>query len=103
MKIPKPILSYFLPNRGIEITAESAVEFWLCNEDGSSFFLKWWGNGWVIYCQSSYLCKDKEFKHESEIVAWEHSKYGPSDSWQHVFATKEDAIETFLVRKNWSR
>lgn len=75
---------------------ESVVSYWLGNYSGESYYLNWWGNGWVIQYQESFLCKDGHFQHKEDIVSFKHSRFG--DGWQHVFDTKEEAIETFKKR-----
>lgn len=86
--------------------SKAITEYWLCNMNGNSFYLKWWGSGWVIQCQQSYLCKDKTFKHSADIPGFEFSHLptiqaisikGKGD-WQHVFDTKEGAVDCFITR-----
>lgn len=108
--MPKPILNGYLPKNEVEISDVSATEYILCTSCGETYFLKWWGNGWVIKYKDSYLCKNKEYKHYSDIPAFEFSFY-PSNSpnpfngnkgWEHVFDTKEEAVE-FYRTKDLSR
>jgi len=94
MDRPKPLFTrFYTPKEDAKIDITSASEFWLCNINGDSFYLKWWGNGWVVKVQESFLCKDKTFKHFSDIPSFQFSSIGAN--WQHVFETKEEAIECF--------
>jgi hypothetical protein len=97
MDRPKPLITRFYTTKDdVKIDITCASEFWLCNIDGTSYYLKWWGNGWVVNVQESYLCKDKTFKHYTEISSFEFSNFGAN--WQHVFETKEEAIESFRTK-----
>lgn len=101
-----PILgSEYLMKDEIEITVNSATEFWLCNLNGDSFYLKRWTTGWVIQFQESFFCKDKTFNHKNDIPSFIHSHLlpynhngGGNDEWPHLFRTKEEAVELFRTR-----
>lgn len=89
----------------VEITLDSATEFWLCNIEGDSYYLKRWSSGWVIQVQDSFYCKDKTFKHKNDIKSFAHSHLIPynlndagNHEWPHVFRTKEEALEMFRTR-----
>lgn len=93
---PKAILTEkYTPPGEPKISSLSATEFWLCNDNGVSHYVKWWGNGWVVVCQESYLCKNKTFKHKSEIPSFDHSQFG--DNWEHVFNTPDEAVEFYRM------
>jgi len=98
MIVPKPIFSGYASKDDIVINTSSVLEFWLCNEDGHTILLKWWGNGWVIKSGNSYFCKDKTFQHKDDISSFDHSSVGMSNEWKHVFQTKEKAVEFFRTR-----
>ncbi len=98
MVYPKSILKGYVLKEDVEITLASATEFWLSNEQGDSYYLKWWGNGWVIKVQDSYLCKNKSFKYFEDIPSFKYSHHGDAKDWEHIFDTKEDAVEFFRKR-----
>lgn len=106
MSIPKPILNGYLSKEDVEINNTSATEYILAISCGETYFLKWWGNGWVIKFKDSYLCKDKEFRHYMDIPSFEFSHYPTtlpnsftgSKGWPHVFDSKEEAVEFYRTK-----
>lgn len=93
MVSPKPIFKGYVLKEDVELSAATATEFWLGNVGGNSFYIRWWGNGWVIQFTESFLCKSRSWKHKSEIPSFEYSRYG--EGWEHVYATKEEAAEFY--------
>lgn len=92
MNLPKQALNPYELNKDTDLSG-SEVTYWLCNYNGDSYYLRWWGNGWVVQFQESFLCKNNEFKFKGDIPSFEYSIYGKN--WQHVFDSKEEAIEAF--------
>jgi len=76
-------------------TMDSATEYWLIQETLDNYYLKWWGNGWVVYYQESYLTKDLKFSHKNDIPGFLFSNFGDAKEWSNVFETREEAIETY--------
>lgn len=73
----------------------SGTSFWIDNDNGFPYVLEWWGNGWVIRYQESYMLKDGNFKHKSDISGFPHSSMGTHDQWDHVFESKDKALSIF--------
>jgi len=96
---PVPLLGYAGNGKFIENlnfgNRDSAIMYWLFQEPGESYNLQWWTNGWVVFYQESYLTKDLHFKHKNDIPSFEFSHHGSSVGWQHVFQTREDAVECY--------
>ena len=101
---PVPLLGYkgngeFIENKCFG-ERDSAIMYWLFQDNGGeSYNLQWWTNGWVIFCQESYLTKNYEFEHKSDIKSFHYSHHGSSTGWKHVFQTRELAVEAF--KKFW--
>jgi hypothetical protein len=102
---PVPLLGYIGHGKYVENlnfgAKDSATTYWLYQDVGESYRLEWWTNGWVVFYQESYLTKDLHFKHKNDISSFAHSHFGSSKGWQHVFQTRELAVETF--KKFWSK
>lgn len=101
INMPKPMLQYlgkgnFTDNRN-SVKDESVLMHWLLQDQGETYRLQWWNNGWVVFYQESYLTKNLQFKHKNDIPSFVHSHFGDFVGWQHVFQTPEDAIHTFKV------
>jgi hypothetical protein len=99
--MPVPMLQYlgegkFTDNRN-SVKDESVLMHWLLQDQGETYRLQWWNNGWVVFYQESYLTKDLRFKHKNDIPGFAHSHFGDSVDWQHVFQTLEDAIYYFKL------
>jgi len=96
---PLPLLKYIGEGKfeqGELSKKSSALTYWLFYDNGTSYQLEWWTNGWVIYFKENYLCKDLLFKYKLDIMSFDFSYFGSSKGWHHVFQTKEDAIKTFI-------
>ena len=76
-------------------TLHSCTEYWLYQDAGESYYLRWWQCGWVVQYQESFLCRTLEFKHKSDIGGFEHSRIALSGQWEHVYIDREQAIQTF--------
>lgn len=95
MKRPKPALNIYNLEAGVYLE-NSVTEYWLCNNGGCSYYLKWLGSGWVIQTQNSFLCKDNTFQHKDDIPSFKYSGYGDveqdekegKDTWKHIFTSK---------------
>lgn len=96
---PVPLLEYKGNGEFIESKCfgekDSVTMYWLFQDNGESYNLQWWTNGWVVFYQESYLTKNYEFEHKSDIKSFHFSNYGSSTSWKHVFQTRELAVEAF--------
>lgn len=80
---------------------DGATEYWLYQDCGESYMMKWWQNGWVVCFQESYLTKELTYRHKSEIPSFDYSHYGEAEGWHHVFETRGDAVVAFIQwRKN---
>ena len=96
---PKPLLRYigdgkFKMNEDFRMD-DSAMVHWIFQDLGETYRLTWWGNGWVVNFQESYLTKDLKFAHKNDIPSFAYSEFGDADGWSHVFETREDAVEAF--------
>lgn len=114
LEMPKPMLIYigngkfddtrhiYLQN--LAIKDENVLSHWLFQDNGETYRTQWWGNGWVVFFQESYLCKETtylqlQFRHKNDIPSFEYSHFpalrSNDEEWVHVFETEEEAIETF--------
>ncbi len=111
--MPIPILFYkgsgkFTDTRpvylqNLHMKDESVLSHWLFQENGETYRTEWWGNGWVVFYQESYLCKETtylpiQFRHKNDIPSFEYSHLPvlhTTEDWIHVFETENDAIDTF--------
>ena len=73
----------------------SCTEYWLYQHAGETYYLRWWQCGWVVQYQQSFLCRTLEFRHQSDIEGFEHSRMHLSGQWEHVYIDREEAIQTF--------
>jgi hypothetical protein len=101
MNRPKQLLSN--KNMNWEL---SAMSYWIENDSmGDSVYLNWFGTGWVIQIQESFLTKEGLFKHKADIVAFKHSHISTlvdsSNDWEHIFSTKEEVLEIYI--KNFKK
>lgn len=101
MTQPKPLFmgkSYVEPGE-VKFDSSMATAFWIENKDGGTYTVKWWNSGWVVEFRESYLSKEGHFKHKENIPLFAYSNH-PSNVelghlWEHVFATKELAVEAY--------
>lgn len=97
---PMPLLRYY-GNGEFKMNCElndnnSTTTYWLFQEPFTSYDLIWWNNGWVIRYQESYLTKKElTFMHKDDIPSFQYSNIGDANKWNHVYLTKEEAIEYF--------
>ena len=99
--MPKPLLDY-IGNGKFRMVEDFGMDdttmmHWLFQENGETYRLQWWGSGWVVFYQESYLCKDLTFKHKSDISAFDYSHFPFCEpiEWQHLYDTRRDAVEAF--------
>jgi hypothetical protein len=99
--MPRPMLRYIGEGKFNDmrnsVKDENVLVHWLFQDLGETYRLEWWNNGWVVFYQESYLCKDFKFKHKNDIPSFEFSHFGDADGWSHVFETSGDAIDAFKV------
>jgi len=74
---------------------DCATMYWLHQDNGESYHLSWWTNGWVVHYQESYLT-DNGFEHKNDIKSFEHSHIGSASGWKHVYLTREDAVAAYI-------
>lgn len=91
---PKPAFDPYNKKGHIELE-QSVTMFWLCNHNGESYYLKWYGSGWVIQYQESFFCKDGLFRHKSDIPSFSYSHLGDGEGWNHVFTDRDELIKLF--------
>ena len=82
--------------QGLE-TDHSVTEYWLYQDCGESYYLRWWQCGWVVQYQESFLCRTMEFRHKSDIGGFEHSRMPLSGQWEHVYIDRDEAIQTYIA------
>jgi hypothetical protein len=90
-----PVPAFDLRNDFITIE-NTPVVWWLkTDENDIPYYLEWHGNGFVIRMDESYFCKDQQIKHRVDIKSFQHSNIGAAEKWEHVFNTKEEALNLF--------
>lgn len=95
-------LLWNINNRSNDDWLASAMMFWLENDHGDSVYIVKIGNGWAVKIQEAYLIKDKmQFVFKGDIPGFEHSVLPvPGMEWNHIYPTKEIALEHYLKYKN---
>lgn len=97
--MPKPLLEYIGSGKFRILEDfrmdDSTIMHWIFQDNGETYRLTWWNNGWVIFYQESYLLKTLSFAHKNDIPSFEHSHFGEADGWLHVFEDRNDAVEAF--------
>ena len=96
---PRPLLKgsgWDIVQVGMLDRDHSVTEYWLYQDAGESYYLRWWQCGWVVQFQQSFLCRTMEFKHQSDIAGFEHSRMPLGGQWEHVYIDREEAVSAFI-------
>jgi hypothetical protein len=99
--MPRPMLRYIGDGKFSDmrnsVKDENVLVHWLFQDLGETYRLQWFGSGWVVNFQESYLTKDLHFTHKNDIPGFDYSHFpfAEAEKWQHVFETSDDAIEAF--------
>lgn len=80
---------------------EAATKFWIENNSGDSVYIVKIGAGWAVQIQEAFLVKKSlNFVFKGDIPSFEYSYHDISGlDWNHLYATKEEALEFYLKYK----
>ena len=91
-----PVPALDLRNELIDLSLAPVMWLLKIDSDGNGYYLEWNGNGFVIRTGESYLCKSCEMKYSMDIESFKHSNIGSAEKWDHVYSTKQEAIDKLI-------